>query len=118
MSSTPDGGRNEDVIQATRRPARGAATPRGEPERLFGSGSVTWAAAVLRDQEMPSDEIRAVVTSADPEIVHRHLELHLERLEERLGAQRRALAAIERLLVEGGGDGRPRRSPYGSGESD
>ena len=117
MSSARGQGRNNDVMQATRRPARGAATPSGEPERHFGSGSVTWAAGVLRDQEMPSEEIQAVVTSADPELVHRYLELHLERLEERHFVQRRAVAAIERLLAERR-DGRAKGSPLsGPGES-
>ena len=56
------------------------------------------AAALLRETGMPADEIRTLVTTADPELVRRHLELHLERLEERLGAQRRTLASVERLL--------------------
>ncbi len=63
-----------------------------------------WAAGVLRSQEMPSEEIRAILTTDDPDVVRRYLELHLElhqeRLEERLADQRRALAALERLLLE------------------
>lgn len=50
----------------------------------------------LRSQRMPLQEIRALLTTDDPEIVRRHLELHQERLEERLTAQVRSLASIER----------------------
>jgi hypothetical protein len=57
-----------------------------------------WVETVLRRQEMPEDEVRVVLTSADRTLVRRHLELHLERLEERLIAQRRTVAAAERLL--------------------
>jgi hypothetical protein len=56
------------------------------------------AAALLRETGMPADEIRTIVTTADPELARRYLELHLERLEERLAAQRRSLASVESLL--------------------
>jgi hypothetical protein len=49
---------------------------------------------------MPPDELRAILTTADRELVRRHLELHLERLEERLLTQRRRVAAIERILAD------------------
>jgi predicted solute-binding protein len=54
----------------------------------------------LRDQGMSWDEIRIVSTTTDRELVRRHLELHVERLEERLGDQRRTVAAVERVLAE------------------
>ena len=66
-------------------------------ERLFASGWVGWTEMVLRSQGMPSDELRVVLTTADRELIRRHLELHLERLEEWLINQQRCLAAIERI---------------------
>jgi hypothetical protein len=49
---------------------------------------------------MPSAEIRAVLTTDEPELVRRYLELHRERLEEWLADQRLTLAAIEWHLAE------------------
>jgi aspartyl-tRNA synthetase len=48
---------------------------------------------------MPSDEIRAVVSAEDPELVHRYIELHTERLQERLAARVRTLRRIERSMM-------------------
>jgi hypothetical protein len=47
---------------------------------------------------MPESEIRSVLRARDPEIVRRHVELHIERLEERLARQRRILHRVERRL--------------------
>jgi hypothetical protein len=71
-----------------------------DAERQVDPRSRTWAETVLRDQGMPPDELRAVLTTSDRELVRRHLELHLERLEERLVAQWRWVAAIERILAD------------------
>jgi hypothetical protein len=49
---------------------------------------------------MPADELRIVLTSADPELVRRHLELHLELLDERLAAQKRLVEAIGLILTD------------------
>lgn len=49
---------------------------------------------------MPSEEIRAVLSAEDPEIVRRYLELHRERLEEQADEQRRTLDSLERSLTE------------------
>ena len=76
------------------------ALPRRDPQRQVVSGSLEWAEMVLRDQEMPPDELRVVLTTADRDLVRRHLELHLERLEELLITQRRSVAAVERILAE------------------
>ncbi|HEY2965174.1 MAG TPA: hypothetical protein VGJ99_02715 [Actinomycetota bacterium] len=74
-----------------------------DPDRRVASGSRAWAETVLRGQGMPPDELRVVLTTPDRELVRRHLELHLERLEERLVTQRRRVAAIERILANPAG---------------
>lgn len=48
---------------------------------------------------MPADEIRAVLAAEDPEVVRRYLELHRERLQERVANQRRTLVSVERSLT-------------------
>jgi hypothetical protein len=55
--------------------------------------------ALIR-QGMPRDEIRAVLRADHPRIVHRYLELHRERLRERLDADRLAVDLVERILVD------------------
>ena len=60
---------------------------------------VELAAVTLRRQGMPTDEVRAVVRACDPEAVRRHLELHRERLGERLAEERRLAARLEETLV-------------------
>jgi lactoylglutathione lyase len=71
------------------------------------SEAVADAICALEDQAMPLEEIAAMVRAHDPELVHRYLELHRERLEERLAGERRTLDGLERLLVEEW-SGRPR----------
>ncbi|MGH2540640.1 MAG: hypothetical protein ACRDGK_08980 [Actinomycetota bacterium] len=56
------------------------------------------AAKTLRVQRMPFDEIRAVLTADDPEIVRRYLELHQERLAERYADEQRAVARLARAI--------------------
>jgi hypothetical protein len=63
-------------------------------------GAVAWAAEALRRSDMPEAEIRALLSADDPEIVRRMLELHRERLDERVAEQRRRLIALEALLSE------------------
>src|SRR5262245_9402199 len=76
------------------------------PASLLDPGSrgrsrrVQWAKKVLREQEMPRDELRVVLTSADGELVRRHLDLHLERLDEWLALQKRRVVAVGRILAE------------------
>ena len=53
----------------------------------------------LRELAMPPEEIRAVVTTSDRRLVHRYLELHRERLAERLQEQRWSLDRLERALL-------------------
>ena len=52
----------------------------------------------LREQGMPAAELQAILRSDDPVIVRRYLELHRERLEERLAEQVRTLERLERQL--------------------
>jgi hypothetical protein len=80
--------------------ARIPASPVLETRHLAGSKGVAWAEEVLREQEMPPDELRAVLTSADPELIKRHLDLHLERLDEWLLARKRSVEAVGRILAE------------------
>jgi hypothetical protein len=76
-----------------------ALEPTFVPEREIDSHAFGWAERVLRRQAMPPDEVVVVMTSTDRVLVLRHLELHLERLEERLIAQRRSLAQVQRILA-------------------
>jgi len=62
------------------------------------TASALRVATTLRLQRMPLDEIRAVLTADDPEIVRRHLELHQERLAERYAEERRAVARLAASL--------------------
>jgi hypothetical protein len=55
---------------------------------------------VLREQEMPADELRVVMSSADRELVRRHLDLRVERLGERLIAQQRRVQEVRRIPAE------------------
>lgn len=48
---------------------------------------------------MPPEEIGAVLGAKDPEIVRRYLELHRERLQERLDDQLRSLDIFETHLA-------------------
>jgi hypothetical protein len=64
------------------------------------------AELTLAKQGMPPDEIRAVLGADDPRIVRRHLELHRERLEERLNAEQLAVDLVEQVLADQ--IGRPR----------
>ena len=61
--------------------------------------AASWAARVLGRQEMPSEEIDAILAADDAEVVRRHLELHRERLHEHLSDRFRELDAVEAHLV-------------------
>ena len=79
---------------------------------------VVWAAEVLREQRMPANEIGAVLEADDAREIRRRLELHHERLQERLLEQLRTLSRVERLLTEALYDvpaaGRPALNPVGT----
>jgi hypothetical protein len=57
------------------------------------------AAALLRSHRMPDNEIRVLVTTEDPDLVRRILELHEEWLEEELADRRRALRSVRHELL-------------------
>jgi hypothetical protein len=70
-------------------------------EAMRSSGSVAASAIrALIDQGMPWSEIGSILGSDDPELVRHTLELHRERLDERLAEQRAELDRIEPLLLE------------------
>jgi len=70
----------------------GAADP-------IGREAIAFAVRTLRRQQMPLEEISAVIDADDPELVRRHMELHREWLEERLADELRTLADVERFLI-------------------
>jgi hypothetical protein len=93
---SPDHGR-EGIVSRADVGEVGRTGGRADPDRprcdrLGGAPSPRY--------EMPRDEISAVLGADNPELVRRHMELHRERLEERLAEQLRALAGLERLLVQ------------------
>jgi hypothetical protein len=59
----------------------------------------SWAERVLACQGMPPDEISAILATDEPETVRRYLELHRERLEERLADRLREVDAIHAQLL-------------------
>jgi len=56
------------------------------------------AVRILRSVDMPLDEIRTILESDDPELVHQRLVIHRERLATQLAAQQRMLAYLESLI--------------------
>jgi hypothetical protein len=62
-------------------------------------GSIAWAIQTLSDQAMPSEEIGAILSSDDPAVVRRYLEVHRERLEEGVANQQLMLGLLEPLLL-------------------
>lgn len=80
------------------RPAMEAKGSRDEldPE---ASWRLALATPVLRDQGMPPEEIDAILGADDPEVVRRYLELHEERLEERLADQRRSIGRLMQVVT-------------------
>jgi len=69
------------------------------PFHAYTEDTDAWAERVLGCQEMPSDEIDALLAADDPQIVRRYLELHRERLEEHLADRLREIDAVESHLL-------------------
>ena len=63
------------------------------------SAPITWAERVLECQEMPSEEISSILATEHIEVVRRYLELHRERLQERLADRFRELDTVEAQLA-------------------
>lgn len=61
------------------------------------------AIRILRSVEMPLDQIGAVLSYDDAELVHKALTVHRARLADRLAEQERMLAFLERLIERKGG---------------
>ena len=88
------------------RPAMEAKGSRDEfdPE---ASWRLARATQVLRDQGMPPEEIDAILGADDPEVIRKYLELHEERLEERLADQRRSIGRLMQVITPATGVRRP-----------
>jgi hypothetical protein len=88
------------VAELERTTNREHRTSRPSPPELVRWDAVLQAAHVLLDHGMPPAEVHKVLMTEDPEIIRRHMELHRERLEERLEDQRLIVGRIEALLVD------------------
>ena len=64
----------------------------------LGQANRAEAVRVLRSVDMPLDEIRAVLDTDDPELVHKLLVVHRERLAGRLATQETMLEYLEKLI--------------------
>ena len=61
----------------------------------------------VRAARMPPEEIDAILGADDPWVVRKYLELHEERLEERLAEQRRSIARLRQVIAPATGVRRP-----------
>jgi hypothetical protein len=61
--------------------------------------SALHVARTLRHQRMPFAEIRAILTTDDPVVIRRYLELHRERLREWFEEERGTLVDLEHEIV-------------------
>lgn len=84
----PEGGKRDGRVSDATKPAS-----------RFGSDLIASATRTLREQGMPPEEVETVLHVEDPQVLRRYMELHGERLDERLAAERRALAWVERSLA-------------------
>ena len=96
------------------RPAMEAKGSRDEfdPE---ASWRLALATQVLRDQGMPPEEIDAILGADDPWVIRKYLELHEERLEERLADQRRSIGRLMQVITPATGVRRPSAGPKRKG---
>ena len=64
----------------------------------LGQANRAEAVRILRSVDMPLDEIQVLLETDDPDLVHKQLVAHRERLAERLAAQERTLAYLGALI--------------------
>jgi len=57
------------------------------------------AVRILRSLEMPLHKIRTILDTDNPDLTHKQLVAHRERLAERLAAQERMIAYLEALIL-------------------
>jgi DNA-binding transcriptional MerR regulator len=90
------------------RSLRPATESKGSRRELAPEASwrLALATPALRDQGMPPEEIDAILGADDPEVIRRYLELHRERLEERLAEQRRTIGRLIQVIASPRGDRR------------
>jgi hypothetical protein len=91
-SRTANGERLDSRADPTSEPAVGPGMTRAARDAL------AFVVRTLFVLDMPSDEISAIVDADQQMLVHRYLELHAERLRERLADQLQILARIEQIL--------------------
>ena len=71
----------------------------GCADETLTSAPIGWVQRALERLEMPPYEISAILATDEPEMMRRYLELHRERLEERLADRFRELDAVETQLL-------------------
>lgn len=104
MARAPAGSTIAHIPDPRRLPNRGTDLQRSEgqaSDRTDRHGRMRQEASaiqILGALGMPCDEARAVVAADDPSIIHRYIELHGERLAERLANQLQTLGRLERTL--------------------
>jgi hypothetical protein len=101
--------RADEARRARRRRSLGTAIEAAAARVAPGPEASEWVAQTtptLRDQGMPTEEIDAILTADDPDVIRIYLELHRERLEERLADQRRTIGHLEQVLTWGAKESR------------
>lgn len=93
------------------RKARSRGQANGSRQELGPDASrrLRLATPALRDQGMPPEEIDAILAADDPEVIRRYLDLHRERLEERLADQRRTVGHLLQVITTSTEGRRPSR---------
>ena len=88
------------MIVAEAELAIGAARSRRRSGDLVGWDDLLWAAHELQRLGMPPTEIHTVLVADDRDVVRRLMELHRERLQERLADEVARVGRIEASLSE------------------